>query len=115
MNSEKDFCEFYEKNFADNLRLLRNERKISAREMSISLGQNVNYVNLIENGKRLPSMQGFFSICRCLKITPEDFFSAEKSEFFPDEDDSVNFSELAENLTERQKSAVANLIQAFRK
>ena len=41
----------------------------SAREMSLALGQNPSYINRIENGKALPSMQGFFSICEYLQIT----------------------------------------------
>ena len=59
--------------FICSLRKLRCERDISAREMSVALGQNVNYINLIENGKRLPSMQGFFSICEYLSVKPCDF------------------------------------------
>ena len=43
--------------------------------MSLALGQNPSYINRIENGKALPSMQGFFSICEYLQITPGDFFN----------------------------------------
>ena len=68
----------YEKRFSDRLRFLRNRRGISAREMSIALGQNVNYVNLIENGKRTPSLRGFFALCDYLETTPE-IFSPEKA------------------------------------
>ena len=60
--------------FGDLLRTFRNQRGLSAREMSLALGQNVNYINLIENGKRLPSMQGFFSICEYLDLQPSEFF-----------------------------------------
>lgn len=45
--------------------------------MSLALGQNPSYINRIENGKALPSMQGFFSICEYLKITPAEFFNDE--------------------------------------
>ena len=64
----------YEENFRERLRTLRNEKQISARELSLALGQNVNYINLIENGKRLPSMQGFFSLCEYFEISPAQFF-----------------------------------------
>ena len=47
-----------EKFFCDRLRYLRNERKISAREMSLALGQNETYINKIETGQRLVSMEG---------------------------------------------------------
>ena len=71
---DETFIESYKQDFINRLRKFRNEREISAREMSLSLGQNVNYINLIENGKRLPSMQGFFVICEYLNIAPQEFF-----------------------------------------
>ena len=77
---EQDFTDLYKSIFIENLRKFRNERNISAREMSLSLGQNVNYINLIENGKRLPSMQGFFLICEYLKVSPHVFFESMDSE-----------------------------------
>ena len=60
--------------FCDRLRFLRNERKISAREMSLELGQNETYINKIETGQRSVSMEGFFKICSYLKISPAVFF-----------------------------------------
>lgn len=42
--------------------------------MSLSLGQNVNYINQIENRKALPSLQGLFYICDYFGITPYQFF-----------------------------------------
>lgn len=56
---------------------LRLQKGVSAREMSLSLGQNEAYINQIENGKVLPSMQGFFYICDYLGITPYQFFDEE--------------------------------------
>lgn len=63
--------------FAQRLYTLRNERKISAREMSLAIGQNSSYINRIENQISLPSMQGFFYICEFLRITPQEFFDTE--------------------------------------
>ena len=73
------FSETLKTAFCSQLRFLRNQRGISAREMSLSLGQNVNYINLIENGKRLPSMEGFFLICEYFGVAPGDFFLASQS------------------------------------
>lgn len=53
---------------------LRVARDVSARDMSLSLGQNVNYINIIENGRAYPSMEGLFNICEYLNITPQEFF-----------------------------------------
>jgi len=52
-------------------------KKVSARDMSLSIGQNENYINHIENGKSMPSMQVFFYICEYFKITPQEFFDEE--------------------------------------
>ena len=53
---------------------LRMQRNVSARDMSLSLGQANNYINSIENRKALPSMQSFFYICEYLGVTPQEFF-----------------------------------------
>ena len=68
----------YEKEFSKRLCELRLEKGVSAREMSLSLGQSASYINRIENGKMLPSMGGFFKICDYLSITPEFFFKSKK-------------------------------------
>jgi transcriptional regulator with XRE-family HTH domain len=64
----------YEDFIAGRLSQLRQSKGVSARDMSLSIGQNTNYVNHIENRKMLPSMQAFFYICEYLNITPQEFF-----------------------------------------
>lgn len=65
----------YEEKFSNRISQLRIKKGISAREMSISLGQNPGYINSIESGKSLPTMSNFFYICEYLEITPMDFFN----------------------------------------
>lgn len=60
--------------FRDRLRFLRNERGISAREMSLSLGQNESYINKLETGKTSTTIASFLNICEYLDISPSDFF-----------------------------------------
>jgi len=60
--------------FSRRLSELRAKKNVSAREMSLALGQNASYINRIENGWAYPSMQGFFYICEYLGITPAEFF-----------------------------------------
>ena len=67
----------YENLFINRLIKLREEKGISARSMSLSIGQNANYINQIESKKAFPSMQNFFYICDYLNVTPEEFFSSE--------------------------------------
>ena len=65
---------FDENRFCIRLAELRIKKGVSARDMSLSIGQSPSYINNIENGKNLPSMSVFFSICEYLNVTPEDFF-----------------------------------------
>jgi len=53
---------------------LRNKKGVSAREMSLAIGQSNSYVNMIENKSFLPSMTEFLNICEYLQITPMEFF-----------------------------------------
>ena len=69
----------YEDRFADRLSQLRIEKGISARDMSLSIGQNAGYINSIETGRALPSMKGFFFICEYLDVTPMEFFDFDAS------------------------------------
>ena len=64
----------YEEEFPLRLAQLRTKKGVSARDMSLSIGQNPGYINNIECGKALPSMTGFFYICEYLNITPSEFF-----------------------------------------
>ena len=64
----------YEEFFSLRLAELRMQKGVSARDMSLSIGQSENYINKIENRKSLPSMHAFFFICEYLGVTPAQFF-----------------------------------------
>lgn len=53
-------------------------KKLSARELSLAIGQNPNYINLIESKKNYPSIQALNYICEHLGITLEQFFNTEQ-------------------------------------
>ena len=74
--------------FSKRLVELRMNKGVSARDMSLSIGQSPGYINNIENGVNYPSMAVFFYICDYFDITPKDFF----------EFDSVNPSKANELL-----------------
>lgn len=65
------------KDFAARLVALRQSKGVSARDMSLSLGQSAGYINNIENGLNYPSMTVFFYICDYLGITPQEFFDTQ--------------------------------------
>lgn len=69
----------YEDEFSARLSYLRLQKGVSARDMSLSIGQNAGYINNIETGKALPSMSAFFYICEFLNISPKDFFDTDCS------------------------------------
>ena len=69
----------FKEDFALRLSRLRTQMNISARDMSLSLGQNPGYINSIESGKALPSMAMFFCICEYLQISPAEFFATENN------------------------------------
>lgn len=56
---------------------LRITKGVSARDMSLSIGQSPGYINNIENGVNYPSMTAFFYICDYLGISPKEFFDTE--------------------------------------
>lgn len=64
----------FEDSFIKRLASLREQKGVSAREMSLALGQNESYINRIKNGKTFPSLQAFFYICEYLQISPKEFF-----------------------------------------
>lgn len=64
----------FEEQFCERLTQLRLKKEVSARDMSLSLGQSESYINRIESKKMLPSMSVFFYICDYFGITPKDFF-----------------------------------------
>lgn len=67
----------YEDDFVKRLSELRIQKGVSAREMSLSIGQSESYINKIENHTTLPSMSVFFYICDYLDISPEEFFASQ--------------------------------------
>ncbi len=66
-----------QRDFSLRLAKLRENKGVSARDMSLSIGQCASYINGVENGVNFPSMTVFFYICEYLEITPEEFFATE--------------------------------------
>lgn len=92
----------YEEMFPIRLAELRTKKGVSARDMSLSIGQNPGYINNIETGKALPSMSAFFFICDFLGISPKEFFDT-------DSKDPEEFRALAENLKKLDPNQLQNI------
>lgn len=103
----------YEDFFSERLAQLRESKNVSAREMSLAIGQNESYINRIENKKSYPSMQVFFYICEYLQITPQEFFN--ETSTFVEASQSTNevstFVEDTEKLTPFQLTLISALVK----
>ena len=97
--------------FIKRLVELRMQKGVSAREMSLSLGQNSSYINNIENGKALPSMTVFFYICEYFNISPQEFFSYEN----PNPEKTKQLEYDLHLLTDNQLNIVISLVKEFTK
>ncbi len=53
---------------------IRLAHNISARKLSIELGQSTEYINQIETGKSMPSLEGLFNFCDYFNLTLGEFF-----------------------------------------
>ena len=67
----------FEEDFSRRLCQLRENKGVSVRDMSLSIGQNPGYINSIENGISMPSMSAFLNICDYLTVTPAEFFDVD--------------------------------------
>lgn len=96
--------------FSNRLAELRIRQGISARDMSLSLGQNPGYINHIENSQALPSMNVFFNICDFLNITPQEFFETgnQNPRIFSEITDNLHF------LNEEQLASIALIVRDLR-
>ncbi len=92
----------YEELFYRRLAKLRMEKGVSARDMSLSIGQSAGYINGLENRIGFPSMQVFFYICEYLGVTPSEFF--DEGNCSPSE-----YREIMEDLKALDKENLRNI------
>ena len=96
-----------EKDFALRLSKLRTEKNVSAREMSLSIWQNPNYINNIENEKSTPSLPCVFYICEYLGITPAEFFDTDS----PNPERLNNIIKYLKKLDKEQLEIIEKLVK----
>ncbi len=90
---------------------LRVQKGISARDMSLSLGQSESYINKIENRKALPSIGTLLYICDFFGITPMEFF--EEENIAPEKIQAIVRD--LKTLNQEQLDVVASLIRQMKK
>lgn len=70
------------KEFGLRLAKARESRGVSARQMSLEIGQNKNYINSIETGRNYPGMSNYFDICNYLNIPPDNLLYVDEAAAF---------------------------------
>ena len=98
-----------EKDFSMRLATLRTKKNVSAREMSLSIGQNQGYINHIESGQGTPSLSGVFYICEYLGITPSQFFDFDIKN--PEKLNKIN--EYLKKLNDEQLNALEMFLKSM--
>ncbi|MGN1350629.1 MAG: helix-turn-helix transcriptional regulator [Anaerovoracaceae bacterium] len=94
--------------FALRLSRYREQKGVSARQMSIDLQQNHAYMNNLENARAFPRMGEFFRICEYFGITPQDFF---KDEMQPPAAETEILLASYKKLTKKQRTHIRHLIE----
>ena len=74
-------------NYSSKIKNLRESAGLSSSKLSSELGMTSSTISAIEIGKNLPSLQLLEKIC--------DYFEISLSEFFAEEDESKNKSDLS--------------------
>lgn len=67
-----------EKEFIKNrVYQIRNANKISARSLSLELGMSSEYINQLESGRLMPSLDFLINFCDYFNLSLSDFFDTE--------------------------------------
>ena len=103
--------EEFEMFVAERLSFLRTQKKISAREMSLDIGQGEAYINNIENKNNMPSLRGLFYICEFLKISPKEFFD----DGIANPEKLNSLIEDLKTLNEEQLATVTSVVKGLKK
>ena len=101
----------YEELFYKRLVELRLNKGVSARDMSLSIGQSAGYINALENKKGMPSLTVLFYICEYLDVTPSEFF--DEGNGYPSD-----LNEIVEDLRHLNRSylqSIGSIIKGLRR
>jgi transcriptional regulator with XRE-family HTH domain len=61
--------------------LLVRPKTVAASKLSVALGQCPQYLNQIENGHKMPSLEGLYRFCTAMGISLADFFDEDGNKY----------------------------------
>ena len=104
-----------DKEFVKNrIMTIRNQHNISARSLSLDLGMSSEYINQVENGRLMPSLDFVLNFC--------DYFQISIAEFFDEKNTHpTEYKEIIEELNTlnheelKQITELIKLINSYKK
>jgi transcriptional regulator with XRE-family HTH domain len=85
---------------------IRTRVNLSARALSLTIGKNASYINLLETKRNFePSLTTLLDIIEVCGSTPEEFFYADIAQYAID----TNALHFLKSLSPTQKAAIMNL------
>lgn len=86
---------------------IRLAHNISARKLSLELGQSTEYINQIENGKNMPSVEGLMNFCNYFNISMGEFFEEQFN--FP-----VEYAAIIEELNKMDAITIKQIYELLK-
>ena len=91
----------------DRYAKIRLAHNISARKLSLELGQSTEYINQIESGKNMPSVEGLLNFCNYFDISVGEFFEDKFN--YP-----VEYSAIIEELNKMDALALKQILELLK-
>ncbi|MDE5721504.1 MAG: helix-turn-helix domain-containing protein [Clostridia bacterium] len=91
----------------DRYAKIRLAHNMSARKLSLELGQSTEYINQIESGKNMPSVEGLLNFCNYFNISVGEFF--EERFNYP-----VEYASILEELNKMDAMTVKHIYELLK-
>lgn len=91
----------------DRYAKIRLAHNISARKLSLELGQSTEYINQIESGKNMPSVEGLLNFCNYFNISVGEFFEDKFN--YP-----VEYSAIIEELNKMDTLSLKQILELLK-
>lgn len=96
--------------FRKNLRFYRKNAKLSQEKLSALIDKNINYINMIESGKSLPSIGMIEKIAEILQIEPYCLFKTDGQEIEKNGQPNLNTEKIIAEATREISKKAADVL-----
>jgi len=100
--------------FAENLKQLRADKKISQADFAKEIGVHVTHLSRYERGLSSPSLEVIQKMAEVLNISIDMLvFGSDNAEESINDKELITLFKKVQNLTDNQKQTIKDLISAF--